>query len=191
MYGLVKAVLEAFMKGKKLLPKIIKSQKYNNWISVEDNRRCKDCEENHGKIYLIEEEPDPDPPIHDNCRCSIELMNAIVAGTATIHGKDGADWMLFYYCLLPQYYITKEEAESFGWRRGKCLSDYCPGKTITRGIYKNKDEHLPSVPNRVWYEADINYVGGRRNEQRILWSNDGLIFVTYDHYETFYEITGG
>ena len=39
------------------------------------------------------------------------------------------------------------------------------------------------------YEADINYDKGFRNRQRILYSNDGLIFVTYDHYQTFYEIT--
>ena len=41
---------------------------------------------------------------------------------------------------------------------------------------------------RVWYEADINYTGGYRNTHRILYSNDGLIFVTYNHYETFYEV---
>ena len=41
-----------------------------------------------------------------------------------------------------------------------------------------------------WYEADINYTGGYRNKQRLLFSNDGLIFVTFDHYETFAEIIG-
>ena len=59
---------------------------------------------------------------------------------------------------------------------------------ITRGQYYNDDGHLPSASGRIWYEADINYKTGRRNDQRIIWSNDGLIFVTYDHYETFYEI---
>lgn len=47
----------------------------------------------------------------------------------------------------------------------------------------------PSAPGRVWYEADINYYEGQRNRHRIVWSNDGLIFITYDHYHTFYEIT--
>ena len=41
-----------------------------------------------------------------------------------------------------------------------------------------------------WFETDINYVNGKRNAQRVLWSNNGLVFVTYDHYGTFYEITG-
>ena len=63
-----------------------------------------------------------------------------------------------------------------------------PDRMITRGQYYNDDGHLPQAPGRIWHEADINYTSGKRNSQRILWSNDGLIFVTYDHYETFYEI---
>ena len=53
----------------------------------------------------------------------------------------------------------------------------------------NYDLKLPVSQGRIWYEADINYTGGKRNRERILYSNDGLIFVTYDHYQTFYEIT--
>ncbi|MBR4868168.1 MAG: phage head morphogenesis protein, partial [Clostridia bacterium] len=67
-------------------------------------------------------------------------------------------------------------------------SQFAPGKMLTMGIYLNKNDKLPQAPNRIWYEADINYTPGRRNRHRIVWSNDGLIFVTYDHYETFYEI---
>ena len=55
-------------------------------------------------------------------------------------------------------------------------------------IYKNREGKLPSAPGRVWHEADINYNKGYRNRERILYSNDGLIFVTYDHYQTFYEM---
>ncbi len=56
------------------------------------------------------------------------------------------------------------------------------------GLYENRNKHLPEKLGRKWYEADINYQTGRRNAQRIVYSNDGLIFVTYDHYQTFYEI---
>lgn len=55
-------------------------------------------------------------------------------------------------------------------------------------IYKNRDHRLPVAIGRVWYEADFDYVRGYRNGCRLLYSNDGLIFVTYDHYFTFYEI---
>jgi len=54
--------------------------------------------------------------------------------------------------------------------------------------YDNGNNHLPNAPGRIWYEADINYTSGKRNKERILYSNDGLIFVTYDHYRTFIEI---
>lgn len=64
-----------------------------------------------------------------------------------------------------------------------------PGKMLGGDIYKNREGKLPSAPGRVWYEADMNYKSGYRNRDRILYSNDGLIFVTYDHYQTFYEIT--
>lgn len=59
---------------------------------------------------------------------------------------------------------------------------------FTRGEYENSNKHLPDALGRIWYEADINYTQGRRNRHRIVWSNDGLMFVTYDHYNTFYEI---
>ena len=59
---------------------------------------------------------------------------------------------------------------------------------LTKGIYRNDDGHLPTAEGRVWTEADINFVSGQRNAERILFSNDGLIFVTRDHYMTFIEI---
>lgn len=59
---------------------------------------------------------------------------------------------------------------------------------VTMGTYQNMNGRLPDISGRIWYEADINYYEGKRNKHRLLWSNDGLIFVTYDHYETFYEI---
>lgn len=142
----------------------------------------------HGKIWRIEVTADPQPPLHVNCRCKIGAMTTIEAGTATINGIDGADWHLKNKGDLPEYYISFEDACRLGWEKGKNLGRYAPNQMLTRGIYRNDDGHLPDSSGRVWYEADINYTGGKRNSQRILWSNDGLIFVTYDHYETFYEI---
>ena len=182
------AIVVAAINGDRLSPQITTSSNYKHWVSVEDWKRCIACANNHGKIWLIAEQPYPEPPIHPNCRCAIELMQAITAGTATINGVNGADWMLMFKKCLPDYYISKENAIAKGWKPGKWPSNFVPGKTITVGIYKNLDTHLPQTPGRIWYEADINYKTGKRNEQRILWSNDGLIFVTCDHYETFYEI---
>lgn len=186
--SLESAITIAAIQGDILSPQITTSSKYKHWVSYDDAIRCIECENNHGKIWLISEKPYPEPPIHPKCRCSIELMKAIVAGTATINGLNGADLTLILKHNLPDYYISKEYALKNGWSPNKWPSNFVPKKMIFGGIYKNVNQHLPSVPGRVWYEADINYKSRKRNSQRILWSNDGLVFVTYDHYKTFYEI---
>ena len=165
------------------------SQHYKYWSSIMDLKRCRDCKKQHGQIYKINETPDPEPPLHENCRCGIVRMEAKVAGTATGKKIAGADWWLMRFHHLPSYYISKEEAIRSGWeaRLGN-LYPVAPGKMLEKGVYQNRNGHLPAEDGRIWYEADINYKSGWRNDQRILYSNDGLIFVTYDHYQTFVEI---
>lgn len=182
------AIVVAAINGDRLSPQITTSSNYKHWVSVEDPKRCIECANNHGKIWLIAEQPYPEPPIHLNCRCAIELMQAITAGTATISGVNGADRMLKYKGQLPDYYITRDQLKPLGWKKGESISKFAQGMLLTKGIYRNENKHLPQSPSRIWYEADINYKTGKRNSQRVLWSNDGLVFVTYDHYETFYEI---
>lgn len=165
------------------------SQHYKNWLSIEDARRCKRCEEMHGQIYEIGEVPIPEPPLHEKCRCYIARMEALTAGTATTKGKNGADWWIATYHQLPPYYISKAEARALGWKAWKGnLASVAPNKMIAKGIYRNDNGHLPESSGRIWFEADINYIAGRRGTERILYSNDGLIFVTRDHYHTFTEI---
>lgn len=122
----------------------------------------------HGKIWGLEEEPDPEPQLHLNCRCVIEHMETILAGTATANGIDGADWTLKYTGDLPDYYITKDAIKALGWQSGKAPSDYAPGSMVTAGEYRNRNGHLPEKAGRIWYEADINYVQGPRNTQRVV-----------------------
>ena len=182
------AIVIAAINGEELSPKIATSEKYKHWISVEDFRRCITCANNHGKIWLMSEKPNIKFRAHSNCRCVIIKMQTIEAGTATINGLAGADWALKYSVVLPEYYISKQNLRALGWKKGKDISDIIKGKVLTKGVYYNANGHLPQKEGREWQEADINYIRGKRNGQRIVWSNDGLIFVTYDHYETFYEI---
>ena len=186
--GLSEEIFVAAFNGSDFKPEAAESKNYQHWISEEDEKRCKECEYLHGKIWSLAETPEPEPPLHPNCRCEIEKMYSIKAGTATINSLDGADWTLKYEGELPEYYITEEDIKSLGWRRGRWPSNFAPEKMITKGAYENKNQHLPDAVGRTWYEADINYETGKRNAQRVLWSDDGLIFVTYDHYERFYEI---
>lgn len=169
-------------------PPTRESRNYKNWIAVLDLKTCLECRKRHGQIYWMDERPDIEPPLHPNCRCDIKPMEAVAAGSGTKDGRNGADYWMKHYHDLPGYYITREELISLGWKWGKPPAKFAPGKMATMGIYQNRNGHLPQISGRIWYEADINYYSGKRNAHRLLWSNDGLLFVTYDHYETFLEI---
>ena len=87
----------------------MKSKNYKYWKSIFDLKRCLDCEQLHGKIYGFYESPIPRQPLHFRCRCKIEILEALRAGTATEKGTNGADWWLKYKGILPEYYISQEE----------------------------------------------------------------------------------
>ena len=152
---------------------------------------CKFCVDQHGKIFDISIlNKKNEVEAHRNCKCVYGPMRTKTVGTATDLGMEGADAYMFYYGRLPDYYIDKGTALKSGWQTiKKKLSSVLPGKMIGGDVFANSANKLPSVPGRIWYEADINYVSGKRNRQRIVYSNDGLMFATYDHFHTFYEIT--
>lgn len=93
---------------------------------------------------------------------------------------------IFQHGRLPDNFITKKEAQALGWdSRWNYVSDVAPGKSIGGDRFGNYENRLPSKKGRTWYEADCFYSGGRRNAHRILYSSDGLVYYTDDHYETF------
>lgn len=169
-------------------PPKVKSSNYLHWVAQLDQKTCLLCRSKHGKVYSSDEIIFEEPPIHSKCRCIIEIMDAVFAGLGTKDGVNGADWWIKNYGILPDYYISKTDIGDLGWKPGKSPEKYAPGMMITGEIYRNDDGHLPQSIGRTWYEADINYYSGKRNVLRLLWSNDGLIFVTYNHYQTFIEI---
>ncbi|SUB83742.1 ribonuclease domain-containing protein [Pragia fontium] len=90
---------------------------------------------------------------------------------------------------LPDYYVTKKQARSQGWdARNGNLCSVMPGKAIGGDRFSNREGALPNASGRVWFEADINYRCGHRGAERLLYSNDGLIYVTHDHYKRFTEV---
>jgi hypothetical protein len=104
--------------------------------------------------------------------------------------KDEVALYLHTFGHLPSNYVTKREAEAAGWKtKGLDLWEACPGKSIGGDRFGNREGRLPKASGRTWYECDIDYTGSRsRNAKRILYSDDGLIYYTEDHYNTFEQL---
>ena len=99
--------------------------------------------------------------------------------------KEDVALYLHLYGHLPNNYITKKEAEALGWNGGS-LEPYAPGKCIGGTRFGNYEGLLPAADGRKYTECDIDTLGAKsRGAKRIVFSNDGLIYYTDDHYATF------
>ncbi|MBQ1549910.1 MAG: ribonuclease [Clostridia bacterium] len=99
--------------------------------------------------------------------------------------KDDVALYIHTYGELPKNFITKKEAERLGWDGGP-LEPYAPGKSIGGSYFGNYEGKLPKKKGRTYYECDIDTKGKRsRGPKRIVYSTDGLIYYTPNHYETF------
>lgn len=118
----------------------------------------------------LEEEEDPEPTLDEH-------------GAYTTK-EDVALYIHLYGCL-PENFITKSEARKLGWEGGS-LERYAKGKCIGGDRFGNYEGLLPEVKGRTYYECDINTLGAEeRGAERIVFSNDGLVYYTPDHYKTF------
>ena len=85
---------------------------------------------------------------------------------------------------LPDYYITKGEARKQGWVASKGnLCDALPGRAIGGDNFSNREKTLPS--GNKYFEADVNYNCGNRNADRIVFTKNGEVWLTKDHYKSF------
>jgi len=99
---------------------------------------------------------------------------------------------IYKYDKLPPNYITKQEAEELGWVSNEGnLWEVTDKKSIGGNRFYNREGDLPESEGRVYYECDVNYQGGYRGSERLVYSNDGLIYYTDDHYDSFVEIKRG
>ena len=116
-------------------------------------------------------------------------IKIVVTEDGHYNSKDEVALYIFTYQKLPGNYLTKSEAEDLGWVSSKGnLDEVAPGMSIGGNRFGNYEGLLPDAKNRTWTECDINYEGGFRGAERIVFSNDGLIYYTADHYETFEKI---
>lgn len=122
---------------------------------------------------------------------SMTSQETVVEGDSYSTPQKVTDYIELYGELPPNY-LTKDEAREMGWDADAGnLWDVSPGSSIGGDYFGNYEGLLPEESGRDYYEADINYEGGYRNAERLVFSNDGLYFYTDDHYETFTEIKPG
>ena len=99
--------------------------------------------------------------------------------------KEDVALYIHTYGCLPDNFMTKSEARELGWEGGG-LEDYAPGMCIGGDKFGNYEGLLPDADGRKWTECDIDTLGAdSRGAKRIVFSNDGLIYYTDDHYESF------
>ncbi|MBQ1459881.1 MAG: ribonuclease [Oscillospiraceae bacterium] len=142
---------------------------------------------------------EPDPPIQQGQ--TVEVTDPIVADdptdtpatqedptldeSGTYTSKEDVALYIHLYGHLPDNFITKKEAQAMGWTGGS-LEPYAPGKCIGGSRFGNYEGALPDAPGRKYTECDIDTLGAKgRGAKRIVFSNDGLIYYTEDHYKTF------
>lgn len=100
-------------------------------------------------------------------------------------GRDEVALYIHLYGELPGNYMTKAEARRLGWEGGG-LEAVAPGMCIGGDRFGNYEGALPEKKGRVYRECDIGTLGKRsRGAKRIVYSNDGLVYYTGDHYESF------
>lgn len=106
--------------------------------------------------------------------------------------KEDVALYLHLFGHLPDNFITKKEARELGWvsKEGN-LGKVAPGKSIGGDYFGNYEGLLPEKKGRNYYECDIDSTGGYRGAKRIIYSNDGWIYYTEDHYQTFEELYSG
>ena len=110
----------------------------------------------------------------------------IIDENGTYTSKEEVAAYIHEYGRLPSNFITKKEAKKLGWVSSEGnLWEVAPGMSIGGDYFGNYEGNLPEAKGRDYYECDIDTDGSYRGAKRIVFSDDGLIYYTEDHYETF------
>lgn len=99
--------------------------------------------------------------------------------------KEDVALYIHTYGKLPPNFITKKAAQKLGWEGGS-LEPYAPGKCIGGNYFGNYEGILPEGNYK---ECDIDTLGKKsRGAKRIIYSDDGRIYYTEDHYKSFTQL---
>ena len=136
--------------------------------------------ENIDNMLLTEQEPEQ--PLEENQPQQQEQL-PVIDENGSYTSKDDVALYIHTYGHLPNNFITKNEARELGWEGGS-VEDYAPGYSIGGDRFGNYEGILPE--GKKYTECDIDTLGrSSRGSRRIVFSNDGCIYYTDDHYETF------
>lgn len=140
----------------------------------------------NGNNSSVQNEPestanDPKTTVNESQTQTSE-PEATIDENGTYTSKEDVALYIHVYGRLPKNFITKKEAKKLGWEGGS-LEKYAKGKCIGGDHFGNYEGILPSGN---YHECDIDTLGRKsRGAKRIIYSDDGRIYYTEDHYETF------
>jgi len=145
--------------------------------------------EQESKKQLEREQLNKETEQLETSKIKTDAEEISVSEDGTYITRDEVALYLHLYGRLPDNYITKKEAQDLGWdsKKGN-LDQVAPGMSIGGGHFGNYEGLLPEKKGRKYYECDLEYEGGYRGAKRLIYSNDGLIFYTEDHYQTFEQL---
>lgn len=162
------------------------------WITL----LCSGCGDKSNTVERMDTVPETAPveSMYVSSAADTEATDEEITGEdRTLPKEDGAysskeevAAYIYEFGHLPSNFITKKEAQELGWdnKEGN-LWEVAPGKSIGGDKFGNREGLLPEKTGRKYYECDIDFEGGFRNGKRIVYSDDGLIYYTEDHYESF------
>lgn len=130
--------------------------------------------------------PENEATVMDMLTTVADETEPSISEDGTYTTKEEVSEYINLYGHLPSNFITKKEAKNLGWVSSEGnLNEVAPGMSIGGDYFGNYEGLLPEAKDRNYYECDIDFDGTYRNEKRIVFSNDGLIYYTEDHYESF------
>lgn len=120
-----------------------------------------------------------------------EIRNETIDEDGYYSSPEDVALYIHTYDELPDNYLTKEEARELGWEASEGnLWEVTDEMLIGGDYFGNREGLLPEEEGRNYFEADVNYEGGYRGAERLVYSNDGLIYFTDDHYDSFQQLYG-
>ena len=130
--------------------------------------------------------PESAPPAGETAPQETPEETPAVTEDGWYSSKDEVALYIHLYGHLPDNYVTKREAQELGWTGGSVEQYAGKGTAIGGSRFGNYEGLLPDAKCRTFTECDIDTVGrSSRGAKRIIFSNDGLVYYTEDHYESF------